>query len=174
MKNVNTDIILFDDIFPNKSDGKIDLMGITKGIPAVHTEKVEEGLLRIPKLNILFSISATEETDENKKPLHDDDETPANTFYMDQQYQILLRVTETSSGRFADLGTLDINPSQNRISLCRRIYHQKGLYQFQDVPVAAPPDGKDLCALKVLIQRKDACGKWIVQSMHPIRLIVEE
>lgn len=175
MKNINTDIVLFDDAFPNKDNEKnIDLLGATRGIPLVHAKKAEEGILRIPKLDILFSISATEEIGDDSKPNHGIGENSENTFYMDEQYSVRLRVTETDSGQFVDLDTFNIDPSQDMISLCRRIYNQKGIYQYRNVPVAIPPEGQDLCALKVLIKKKDAQGKWIVQSMHPIQLIVEE
>lgn len=175
MKNINTDIVLFDDALPNKDNERnIDLLGAAKGVPAVHAKKVEEGLLRIPRLDILFSISATEEIDEDSRPDHGKGENAENTFYMDEQYSVRLRVTETDSGQFVDLDTFNINPSQDMIFLSCRIYNQKGIYQYKNVPVAIPPNGSDLCALKVLIKNQNAPGKWIVQSMHPIRLIVEE
>lgn len=174
MKNVNTDVVLFNGVLPNEVEGKnINLLGVSKGIPTVHAKKVEEGLLSIPKLDILLSISATERTDANKDPVHVGSETSANTFFMDERYKIRLRVTETHSGKFVDLDTINIDPSQQMITLCRRIYNQRSVYQYRNVLVVTPPEGKDLCALKVLIQCETAPDQWIVQSMHPMRLIVK-
>lgn len=175
MKNVNTDVVLFDDVLPNEAEGKnIDLLGISKDIPAVVAKKVEDGLLSIPKLDIVFSIGATEKIDVNKTPVHENGETSADTFFMDERYKIRLRVTETHSGKFFDLDTININPSQKVITLCRRIFNQKSVYQYRNVLVATPPEGKDLCVLKVLIQCEKNPNRWIVQSMHPIRLIVRD
>lgn len=175
MKNVNTDVVLFDGVLPNKVEGKnIDLLGICKDIPAVYAKKVEDGLLNILKLDIFLSISAIEIIDADNNPVHEDGETFADTFFMNERYKIRLRVTETHSGKFVDLDTINIDPSQKLITLCRRIYNQKSVYQYRNVLVATPPKGKDLCVLKVLIQCEDAPDKWIVQSIHPIRLIVVE
>jgi len=174
MKNVNTDVVLFDNVLPNEAEGKnIDLLGISKEIPAVRANKDKEGLLIIPKLDIVLSISATENIDAEKNPVHEEGETPADTFFMNERYKIRLRVTETHSGQFIDLDTINIDPAQKLITLCRRIYNQKGVYQYRNVPVATPPEGKDLCVLKVLIQHEKAPDRWIVQSMHPIRLVVK-
>ncbi len=175
MKNVNTDVVLFDRILPNEIKTKdLDLLGVSKDIPTVGAIKVSEELLNIPKLDIVFSISATERIDEQRNPVHEKNETPTNTFFMDERYLICLRVTETHSGKFFDLDTIPIEPSQKVITLCRRIFSQKGVYQFRNVLVAMPPEGKDLCVLKVLIQHEGEPDRWIVQSMHPIRLVIEE
>lgn len=175
MKNVNTDVVLFNSVLPNELDTKnFDLLGICKNTPAVRAEKIREGLLRIPKLDIVFSISATEKIGDDKKPIHESSETPKNTFFMDERYKIRLRVTETHSGKFFDLDTINIVPIDKTITLCRKIYNQKGIYQYRNVLVATPPDGKDLCVLKVLIQNENEPDRWIVQSMHPIQLVVDD
>lgn len=175
MKNVNTDVVLFDCVLKSEYEGRnIDLLGINKDVPAVHARKINEGTLSISSLDILLTVSGTEKIDKNKQPVHEDGEGPNNTFFMDKRYSLRLRVTETHSGKFVDLDTISIDPSQKFITLCRRIFNQKSVYQYRNVLVATPPLGKDLCVLKVLIQCEDSPEKWIVQSMHPIRLIVDE
>lgn len=173
MKNINTDVILFNKILSNEADiNNINLLGISKDIPIVHATKVNEKLLRIPDLDIFLSISAAEKINtDSKKPIHEDNETPADTFFMDEKYRLRLRVTETHSGKFFDLDTITIVP--NYVTLCRRIYSQKSLLHYSNVLVSMPPEGKDLCVLKVLIQHESQ-ETWIIQSMHPIRLIIDE
>lgn len=173
MKNVNTDAILFENISGDvERNGIIDLLGVNKAIPSVYAEKIDDTLLRIPALRVFFSLCAIEK----KHTINDSSQSPDedNVFHMDREYRVRLRITETSSGDFFDLDTIDVDPRNKSIGLCNNIFTMRGAYQYTNVLVRKPGTGKDLCVLKVLIQRSNDKDNWIVQSMHPIRLVVND
>ena len=85
-------------------------------------------------------------------------------------YEILLRLTEPSTGKFVDLDSYEFTPAKEQITLCRKTYSQMISCRFSRVSVAKPHNDNNLCVLKVLVRRGGSDEKWIVQSMHPIRM----
>lgn len=180
IKNVNTDVVFFVDA-PTLNENEQAFFRICKDEPVVNAKKVnEEGncsVLKIPQINFLLSINATEKTKDGKA-IHSDKETKYNTLFFDYKYEIRLRITETASGRFVDLDTFVMKPQEEHIHLCRNIFSYRKTCQYNNILVATPPKGKNKCVLKVLIRCAPECGKdegaWIVQSIHPIQLNIEE
>lgn len=181
MKNVNTDILFFEDVSSYDNDKSIiNLHSASKGIPEISVKYLDskKEVLVIDNLQFIFSVNANELI-ENDMPFHKSDENPDNTIFFNEKYEILFRITETHSGRFFDLdGGPVIDPSNDTdkvVRLCRSMYMDKIAYKYQNILVAAPPEGKHLCVLKVLIRRKtvqpdDTVSVWVVQSTHPIKL----
>lgn len=179
MKNINTDILFFEDV-SSDDDNKniINLHSASKGIPEIDVNYLDENkdILVIENLQFIFSVNANELIN-NNVPFHKPDETPDNTIFFDEKYEILFRITETTSGRFFDLDDspiIDPSNSDKVVRLCRSMYMDKVAYKYQNILVAAPPTGKNLCVLKVLIRRKNdensQSSVWVVQSTHPIKL----
>lgn len=168
MKNISTDILFFEEVSNSKSnDELINLYGTTKEMPEVEVKETKNGMLIIPRISLMLSINATE-----KKP-----STEENVINFSKTYRICLRVTETSSGKCVDTIQLNINPQEEELSLCKKIYNKKFMYRLENIIVAKPPESKDLCVFKVLIQEvvdgNISEDKWIAQSMHPVRMIME-
>lgn len=156
-------------ISPPHSD-TVNIYGACKEIPTVSAIKSsEDGVLEIASLKILLSINALERL---RDPIHLNDETKENSIYFSEHYQMRLRLTEPSSGKFVDLYTEDFCPYTSKISLCRNIFSKKEFFQFKNISVAVPTKG-DYCVLKVLVHHSSS-SKWIVQSIHPIKLEIDE
>lgn len=171
MKNVNTDVIFFSDVDTSveSRDKTITIYGANRGIPEIPTVRVDDNTLRIQTLSFMVSINAVERKGSPELPAHDAGDSPDNTIYFSNQYEVCFRITETSSGRFIDLDTIDFVPEENQVVLCRKIYSKKMLCRYHNISVARPPEGKNYCALKVLI-RHSGTPSWTVQSMHPIEM----
>lgn len=165
MKNINTDILFFEDAFNVKEQSElINVTGITKELPEVEAKEYDADKMIIPQISFMLSISATEK----------DSQTEKNSIDFSKTYQICIRVTETSSGQCVDIIQFRFCPNEDVVSLCRKMYNKRLMYRVTDVLVAKPPQGKDLCVFKVLIQEvvdgTVSEDKWIAQSMHPVRL----
>ncbi len=165
MKNINTDILFFEDAFNAKEQSElINVVGITKELPEVEATEYDTDKMIIPQISLMLSISATEK----------DSQTENNSIDFSKTYQICIRVTETSSGQCVDIVQFRFCPNEDVVSLCRKMYNKRLMYRVTDVLVAKPPQGKDLCVFKVLIQEvvngTVSEDKWIAQSMHPVRL----
>ena len=113
----------------------------------------------------MLSINATEKNSSNDE----------NTINFNKTYRICIRVTETSSGQCIDTVQFDIHPCEDELSLCRKIYNKKAMYRLENIIVAQPPQDKNLCVFKVLIQEvidgNISEDRWIAQSMHPVKMI---
>lgn len=167
MKNISTDILFFEEINNSKiNNNLINIYGITKEIPEVDVKENDEKTLLIPRISLMLSINA------NDKGKEKDD----NTIDFNKTYRICIRITETSSGQCVDTIQFNIKPYEDEVSLCRKIYNKRTMYRFENIVIAKPPQGKDLCVFKVLIQEvingTVSEEKWIAQSMHPVRMIL--
>lgn len=166
MKNINTDILFFEDVNSSKLNTELlNIYGITKEMPEVEVEKIGDNMLVIPRISLMLSINATE-----KKLSTDKD-----AINFSKKYRICIRVTETSSGQCVDIVQFDIHPCDEELSLCRKIYNKKSMFRFENIIVAQPPKDKEICVFKVLIQEvidgNLSEENWIAQSMHPVKLI---
>lgn len=173
MRNINTNVLFFSGgLTPSDSErGTVDMYAVYKEIPSVHAKLIRDGVLGIDSLSFMISINAIEPT---SGPHLDEGENPKNTVFFDHKYELCFRLSETTSGKFVDLDTFAFVPQEAQVSLCRKIYSKKFLCQYQNVSVAVPPEGKDLCVLKILIRpADDAQANWVVQSIHPVRLVTE-
>lgn len=179
MKNINTDIIFFDEAELSSDEKQMNLFSVIKETPTYKVKKSDNGtVLTIPQMNFLLSVNATEKI-ENGEIYHEEDETPDNTFFFDSEYKICLRVTETQSRKFVDLETFDLNQKEICKRIERRIYNKKYACQYSNVSVAIPANNEsNTCVLKVLIKRVAGEGetenKWFVQSVHPIVLDMQD
>lgn len=178
MKNINTDVVFFDTIEYFSDSEKLNLCSAYLKYPTILAQSTEnEGELVIPKLSVLLSINATERIVDGKVK-HFSDETNDNTFFFDDEYELRLRVTETQSGRFVDLGDVFISPKEkgSYVQLDRNIYNKKIVCCFSNVRVSKPGKCLDSCVLKILVRRKvesEEPNKWYVQSSHPMILEIE-
>lgn len=166
MKNINTNILFFEEINSSKSNSElINLYGLTKDMPEVNVKDNDENTLIIPRISLMLSLSATDKGSEKDK----------NTIDFNKTYRICIRITETTSGQCVDTVQFDIHPCEEEISLCRKIYSKRTMYRLENVIVAKPPKDKNLCVFKVLIQEvvngNISEENWIAQSMHPVRMI---
>jgi len=166
MKNISTDILFFDDVSISKANiDSLNLHGVTKEIPEVEVKEYNEDKLIIPQISLMLSINATE-----KKP-----SSETNAIDFSKTYKICIRVTETASGDCVDIVQFDIKPGESQLSLCRNIYSKRAMYRVENIIVTKPPQDKDLCVFKVLIQEvvdgTISEDKWIAQSMHPVRMV---
>lgn len=172
MKNLNTDVTFFSEaemISPSHS-GTVNIYGACKETPIVSAIKSsEDGVLKIASLKFLLSINALERL---REPIHFDDETKENSIYFREHYHIRLRLTEPSSGQFVDLFTEEFCPYTSKVSLCRDIFTKKEFFHFQNISVAVPKK-ENYCVLKVLVHHSSN-SEWIVQSIHPIKLEINE
>jgi len=166
MKNISTDILFFEDAYNSKEQGSlINVTGITKELPEIEARKHDENTLIIPQISLMLSINATEK----------DTPVKENSIDFSKTYQICIRVTETTSGQCVDIVQFRFCPNEEAKELCRKIYNKRLMYRVTDVLVAKPPQGKDLCVFKVLIQEvidgNVSEDRWIAQSMHPLRMV---
>lgn len=171
MKNLNTDVVFFKNVSVSgfESDN-INLYDAVKTIPVVEVKANDDKTWIIPQISLMLSINALNDVQ--------NEEIDENTINFGKTYAIRIRVTETSSGQCVDLGQVYIHPVEEKITLCKHIYTKKFVCRFNDIIVTIPPQGKDLCVFKVLVQEvidgKLSDDKWVAQSMHPVRLKPEE
>lgn len=176
MKNINTNITFFENV-QNKADDDdfLNISSVPKKFPKIKAVDLNSNSLEIEELSFLYSVNAIEKTDDNGNPIHDNGEEASNTIFFAEQYEVCFRITETSSGRFIDLENFTFRADEKHIKLCRKIYNDMMVCKYQHVGVERPPEGKNMCVLKVLIRHIPAgvesdSIKWIVQSIHPIIL----
>ena len=99
---------------------------------------------------------------------------PDKVFKFNEKYEFQIRLTETISGVFKDLGSFEINPAEGAISdgICRHTFNYTHLGIYQDVSLPNQNE-RERFVIKVLIRRKienPQDGGWIVQSVNPIKL----
>lgn len=174
MNNINTNVVFFNGI--NNSSEQLDLLNVCKGIPKVKARRSlnDNNVLIIDNLSFVLSINANEKLD-----LKDEkNSNPLNTFVFNEDYEIVCRLTETTSGDFMDLGHFDVSPtkeSEYLNKLCRNIYSRNFICSFDNARVKVPPTDKNLCVLKINIRHKakgtEKENTWIIQSLHPIELV---
>ena len=177
MKNLNTDIVFFTSAdTPLLCDNAINFIDVALKyplIPAIQQES-ESGILIIPQLTFMLSINALERLSSNDSNLAqtsgEEKVNLENKIFFDLEYELCLRLSETKSGKFVDLGKDIFTPKERSINFCRKVFSSKTLYQFYNINVVRPPLDKFYCVLKVLIRRAGSDSKWTVQSIHPIEL----
>lgn len=165
MNNINTNVVFYKTGYEYKDQQIVDLKGATNK-PKVIVEPIrgEENYYSIKELDFALLVNAIQNKNNPVK-------NPAEEIDLKQQYEIIVRMTETSSGEFVDLERRDLIFSTNTIELCRYIFTDIMFFSFGNIKVHKPPMGKNLCVLKILIKLKDDKEKsWFVQSMHPIEM----
>ena len=169
MKNLDTNVVFFSgaDALKDAPENVMNIYGMSKGIPSVSVVSLNDELYGIEALSFMLLVNAIERKEE---PYHDEGDTKDNTVFFDETYEILLRLTEPSTGKFVDLDSYEFTPAKEQITLCRKTYSQMISCRFSRVSVAKPHNDNNLCVLKVLVRRGGSDEKRIVQSMHPIRM----
>ena len=172
MKNLNTDVVFFQgvDVPLESQDGIINIRDVYKEYPTISASHLDKETLEIKTLSFMLSVNAIERT---QQPVHDPEDTPDNTVFFSEKYELCFRLTEPKSGKFVDLDTYSFTPEEDKITLCRKIFSKKISCHYRKIRVALPPEGKSFCVLKVLIRRYHTSPNWIVQSIHPIRLVFD-
>lgn len=173
MKNLNTDVIFFSGAdTPKESPGSVvNIYGMSKETPSVPVTSLGESLWGIQTLSFMLLVNASER---RKDPTHDKGDTPENTVFFNREYEVCLRLTEPISGQFVDLDSYRFMPQKEQVVLCRKIYSKKINCQYRQISVAKPNGDDPLCVLKVLVRLAGANSSWIVQSVHPIRMVLTE
>ena len=173
MKNLNTDVIFFSGVDTTKESlgSVVNVYGMSKETPSVPVTSVGESLWGIQTLSFMLLVNASER---KKDPTHDSGDTPENTVFFNREYEVCLRLTEPISGQFVDLGSYKFTPQKEQVILCRKTYSKKINCQYQQISVAKPDRDNPLCVLKVLVRLSGSNSSWIVQSIHPIRMVLTE
>ena len=89
----------------------------------------------------------------------------------------MIRLTETISGKFKDVGRFDINPVQNDIreKICRHTFNYTHLGLYKDI-FLPEKNSNERFVIKLLIRRKMEDGQendWIVQTVIPLTFKAE-
>lgn len=167
MKNVNMNVV-FCDIISNSDSSSISLGGIGKKFSVV----VEENVKKISQLPMVIFVSATQ----SKKKEVVNKLDPNVEFAFAFKYEVKVRLTETISGDFQDLGGFELDPSQSFDSdgLCKNTFNYTQLCLFSDVVLHTPQENRQRYVIKLLIRRKDEARSsdagWIVQTIRPLEL----
>lgn len=170
MKNINTDLFFFEEAGGSRvKEDLMNLYGAAKEVAEVDVTENDENTLIIPRISFMLSINATDKGEDNNEQ---------SVINFNKTYRICVRVTETTSGKCVDIVQVDIRPSESEISLCRKIFSRRYMCRVENIVVTRPPVDKDLCVFKVLIQEVSdgtiSDEKWIAQSMHPVRMILNK
>ena len=167
MKNLNMNIV-FCDIVSNPDNSSISLGGIGK----VFSFVVENNVKKISQLPMVIFVSATQ----SKNPEIIDKLNPNTDFIFSNQYEVKVRLTETISGDFQDLGEFEIDPSKSYDAngLCKSTFNYTQLCLFSDVVLHNIEKSKQRYVIKLLIRQKNrnktTDDRWIVQTIHPLQL----
>ena len=166
MKNINLNGV-FCDIIPNADNDGVSLGNVGKKFLILNSTTERE----ISQMSMAVFISATETKDDSKLINVDAD----NVFSFKEKYELRVRLTETSTGNFKDLGRLILDPLKfcESKGYCRKVFNHTHLFVFTDIKL--PEYKKDEhFVVKLLIRRLDEsnpdCLTWIVQSIHPIKM----
>lgn len=163
MKNINVNTI-FADIVTNPENGQVSLLNIGK--PCRVTK--EEGTRKIPQLSVAIFVGATQSKDEDVIEAIN----PDAVFSFRDKYELIVRLTETVSGAFKDLGRFEIDPESGDVyeGICRHTFNYTHLGIYQDISL---PEEKEYerFVIKINIRRKidnRQTEGWIVQTVVPI------
>ena len=173
MKNLDTNVVFFTSAdTPKEAPGSVlNVYGMSKGTPFVPVVPRGEELFGIQSLSFMLLVNAIERKED---PCHDDGDTPDNTIFFDEKYEVCLRLTEPSTGKFVDLDSYKFVPKEEQIILCRKTYSKMISCRYEQISVAKPRNDDNLCVLKVLVRKAAPDAQWIVQSMHPIQMVLTE
>ena len=111
MKNLNTNVVFFTNAdTPKEAPGSVmNVYGMSKGTPFVPVVPVGEDLFGIQTLSFMLLVNAIER---KEAPFHDDGDTPDNTIFFNEKYEVCLRLTEPSTGKFVDLDSYNFVPKE--------------------------------------------------------------
>ena len=167
MKNINVNVV-FADIQSNQEDGNISLLNIGKPFRCL----CDNGTRKIPQLSATVFVAATQSKDQEIVKTYN----PGKVFVFSEKYELKIRLAETVSGVFKDLGHFEIDPEKGDVSegICRHTFNYTHLGIYQDISL--PDQGeREKFVIKILIRRKienrTADGGWVVQSVVPVNLI---
>lgn len=165
MKNVNL-TVTYADIIGNKEDNTISLLNINKSFPITYDD---ENNRIIEKLTMALFINAVETKD--KKSLKNAD--PRTKMIFSNNYRFGLRLTESHSGNFTDLGEFSLRPNDTVITdaTCCDIFKHTRLCVFDNIELP-PKHADEFFVIKLLIKpisdEETNDGDWIVQTVCPI------
>lgn len=170
MRNLNTNIA-FAEIVTNQENSVVSLANIGKSFRVI--EESDNNTRKIPQLSMVLFISATQT--KNKELLNK--ANPDETFLFKEKYEIQVRLTETISGSFVDLGdSITISPSDSSEAegLCRETYNHVQFYLFSNIFLPTKKQ-REKYVIKVLVRRcienRMEDDGWVVQSISPINFI---
>ena len=171
MRNINMNVI-FCDIVSNENNSNISLGSVVDKkfhISSTNSDRT------ISQLSMAIFVSAIQT--KNKQVLSKIDGT--SVFLFSQNYDVKIRLTETISGDFTDLGEFVLEPENKFESdgLCRSVYNYSYFCLFSNI-MLPPKKEKERFVIKLLIRKKsDANSKnedWIVQNIAPIKFDNEQ
>ena len=113
MKNLDTNVVFFSgaDALKDAPENVMNIYGMSKGIPSVSVVSLNDELYGIEALSFMLLVNAIERKEE---PYHDEGDTKDNTVFFDETYEILLRLTEPSTGKFVDLDSYEFTPAKEQ------------------------------------------------------------
>ncbi len=164
MKNININVV-FSDIQIG-DDQMLSLFNVGKPVRVQHDDSIR----KITQLSMAAFISATQ----SKDPKIIAKLNPDEVFTFSHKYELLIRLTETTSGKFKDIGHLDLDPATNDIheGICRHTFNLTHLGIYQDISLPERKDDEKF-VIKILIRRKtDGIQEknWVVQTVVPFSL----
>ena len=127
MKNINTNIV-FCDIISNENNRNISLGNVVNKKFHISSNNIER---KITQLSMAIFVSATQT--KNSQALSKMDSS--SVFLFDQKYDVKIRLTETISGDFTDLGEFVLEPGATYESdgLCRSVFSYSHFCLFSDI-----------------------------------------
>lgn len=171
MKNVNL-TVTYADVIGNKEENTISLLNINKSFPVTYND---ENNRIIEKLTMALFINAVETKD--KKNLKNAD--PRAKMIFSKNYSFALRLTESHSGAFTDLGEFSLCPNDTVITdaTCCDIFKHTRLCVFDNIKLPEKHIN-EFFVIKLLIKpisdEETNDGDWIVQSVCPISFLEEK
>ena len=166
INNLNVNVAFIDNISrgPNNIPQSVCLLPNDSFI-SVRTN--DAGERTIPELSLAVFVSATQTKNEESVAKIDSNKT----FSFAATYECRIRLTETKSGDFIDLGDFEISPANADISqgICRHTFNCTYVGTCVDVPLPSKTDSEKF-AIKALIRRKQENAEeadWIVQTIFP-------
>lgn len=156
MRNINITAIPFTGAVGDLSSG--NLLGVGGNIYVNRENKAS--------IHLLVNISASED----KSGSHFAGETKYNTCFFEDQYEICIRLTESITGQFLDLGSILFSP-QNYLQnghFCKKIATLNQACLFRDVELYKNPfEDNTAYVIKMLVRHRES-KDWIVQSLVPL------
>lgn len=157
MKNINITAIPFTESIGELSSGNFLGMGGNVRVDQNNNSSI----------HLLVSITASE----NKSGKHENGETKFNTCFFSEPYDICIRLTETVTGQFLDLGVILFDP-QNYLQnghFCKKIAALNQACLFRDIKLYRSPFEENTdYVIKLLIRHRES-KDWIIQSLIPLR-----
>ncbi len=165
MKNVNL-TVTYADVIGNKENNTISLLNINK--PFTVTYDQEKNRV-IEKLTMALFINAVEP--KGKQSLEESD--PRVKMIFSKKYRFGLRLTESHSGVFTDLGEFSLCPNDTIITdaTCCDIFKHTRLCVFDNIKLPKQHDNEFFVIkllIKPILDEETHNDDWIVQTVCPI------